>query len=172
MELFRREDKLLEAQRLEQRTHYDIEMLREIGYCTGIENYSRYFDGRQPGQAPFTLLDYFPKDFLLFIDESHVTRPAGARACTTATSPANRRLVDYGFRLPSAFDNRPLRFQEFEQKIGQRIYVSATPGPYEMATRGAGGGADHPPHGADRPGNRRAPGARGRWTICWARSAR
>ena len=132
VELFRREDKLLEAQRLEQRTNYDIEMLREIGFCTGIENYSRYFDGRQPGQAPFTLLDYFPKDFLLMVDESHVTLPQ-VRAMYAGDFARKKSLVEYGFRLPSAFDNRPLRFEEFEQKIGQRIFVSATPGPYEMA---------------------------------------
>ena len=135
VELFRREDKLLEAQRLEQRTNYDIEMLREIGFCTGIENYSRYFDGRQPGQAPFTLLDYFPKDFLLMVDESHVTIPQ-VRAMYAGDFARKKSLVEYGFRLPSAFDNRPLRFEEFEQKIGQRIFVSATPGPYEMATAG------------------------------------
>ena len=135
VELFRREDKLLEAQRLEQRTNYDIEMLREIGFCTGIENYSRYFDGRQPGQAPFTLLDYFPKDFLLMADESHVTLPQ-VRAMYAGDFARKKSLVEYGFRLPSAFDNRPLRFEEFEQKIGQRIFVSATPGPYEMATAG------------------------------------
>ena len=135
VELFRKEDKLLEAQRLEQRTNYDIEMLREIGFCTGIENYSRYFDGRQPGQAPFTLLDYFPKDFLLMVDESHVTLPQ-VRAMYAGDFARKKSLVEYGFRLPSAFDNRPLRFEEFEQKIGQRIFVSATPGPYEMATAG------------------------------------
>ena len=135
VELFRREDKLLEAQRLEQRTNYDIEMLREIGFCTGIENYSRYFDGRQPGQAPFTLLDYFPKDFLLMVDESHVTLPQ-VRAMYAGDFARKKSLVEYGFRLPSAFDNRPLRFEEFEQKIGQRIFVSATPGPYELATAG------------------------------------
>ena len=135
VELFRREDKLLEAQRLEQRTNYDIEMLREIGFCTGIENYSRYFDGRQPGQAPFTLLDYFPKDFLLMVDESHVTLPQ-VRAMYAGDFARKKSLVEYGFRLPSAFDNRPLRFEEFERKIGQRIFVSATPGPYEMATAG------------------------------------
>ncbi len=135
VELFRRENKLLEAQRLEQRTNYDIEMLREIGFCTGIENYSRYFDGRQPGQAPFTLLDYFPKDFLLMVDESHVTLPQ-VRAMYAGDFARKKSLVEYGFRLPSAFDNRPLRFEEFEQKIGQRIFVSATPGPYEMATAG------------------------------------
>ena len=127
---FEAEGKLLEAERIAQRTRYDIEMLREIGFCTGIENYSRYFDGRQPGDPPFSLLDYFPKDFIVFIDESHQTIPqiramyAGDRARKTA-------LVDYGFRLPSAYDNRPLRFDEFEARIGQTVFVSATPGLYE-----------------------------------------
>lgn len=135
LQIFRDQDKLLEAQRLEQRTNYDIEMLREIGFCTGIENYSRYFDGRQPGQAPFTLLDYFPKDFLLMVDESHVTIPQ-VRAMYAGDYARKKSLVEYGFRLPSAFDNRPLRFEEFDQRVGQRIFVSATPGPYEMATAG------------------------------------
>lgn len=127
---FEGKDQLLEAQRIAQRTRYDIEMLREIGFCTGIENYSRYFDGRRPGDPPYSLLDYFPEDFICFIDESHVTVPqiramyAGDRARKTA-------LVDYGFRLPSAFDNRPLTFDEFEQRIRQVVFVSATPGPYE-----------------------------------------
>ena len=127
---FESEGRLLEAQRLLQRTRYDIEMLRELGFVTGIENYSRYFDGRQPGDPPFSLLDYFPDDFLCFIDESHVTVPQirgmyfGDRARKTA-------LVDYGFRLPSAFDNRPLTFPEFEERIPQTVFVSATPGPYE-----------------------------------------
>ena len=128
---FRDNDRLLEAQRLEQRVHYDIEMMREIGYCSGIENYSRYFDGRQPGQAPFTLLDYFPKDFLIFIDEAHVTVPQ-IRAMYNGDFARKRTLVDYGFRLPAAYDNRPLKFHEFEQRAGQTIYVSATPGPYEL----------------------------------------
>jgi len=128
---FRENDRLLEAQRLEQRVHYDIEMMREIGYCSGIENYSRYFDGRQPGEAPFTLLDYFPKDFLIFIDEAHVTVPQ-IRAMYNGDFARKRTLVDYGFRLPAAFDNRPLKFHEFEQRAGQTIYVSATPGPYEL----------------------------------------
>ena len=128
---FRENDRLLEAQRLEQRTHYDLEMMHEIGYCSGIENYSRYFDGRRPGEAPFTLLDYFPKDFLVFIDEAHVTIPQ-IRAMYNGDYARKRSLVDYGFRLPSAFDNRPLKFHEFEQKTNQIIYVSATPGPYEM----------------------------------------
>ena len=129
--MFRENGRLLEAQRLEQRTHYDLAMMHEIGYCNGIENYSRYFDGRQPGDAPFTLLDYFPKDFLIFIDESHVTVPQ-IRAMYNGDYARKRTLVDFGFRLPSAFDNRPLKFHEFEQKTNQLIYVSATPGPYEM----------------------------------------
>ena len=128
---FRDSGRLLEAQRLEQRTHYDLEMMHEIGYCSGIENYSRYFDGRQPGEAPFTLLDYFPKDFLIFIDEAHVTIPQ-IRGMYNGDYARKRSLVDYGFRLPSAFDNRPLKFHEFEQKTNQIIYVSATPGPYEL----------------------------------------
>ena len=132
VEALRAGDRLVEAQRLEQRTHYDIEMMREIGYCSGIENYSRYFDGRKPGDAPFTLLDYFPKDFLVFIDESHVTVPQ-IRAMYNGDYARKRALVDYGFRLTSAFDNRPLKFFEFEERIGQTIYVSATPGPYELS---------------------------------------
>ncbi len=132
VEALRAGDRLVEAQRLEQRTHYDIEMMREIGYCSGIENYSRYFDGRKPGDAPFTLLDYFPKDFLVFIDESHVTVPQ-IRAMYNGDYARKRALVDYGFRLTSAFDNRPLKFFEFEERIGQTIYVSATPSPYELS---------------------------------------
>ena len=131
LEQFREKGQLLEAQRLEQRTHYDIEMMREIGYCSGIENYSRYFDGRKPGDAPFTLLDYFPDDFIVFIDESHVTVPQ-IRAMFNGDFARKKSLVEYGFRLPSAFDNRPLKFDEFEKKIGPTIYVSATPGPYEL----------------------------------------
>lgn len=128
---FKREGSLLEAQRLSQRTQYDIEMLRELGYCTGIENYSRYFDGRRPGDAPYTLLDYFPDDYIVFIDESHVTLPQ-IRAMYNGDRARKEALVSYGFRLPSAFDNRPLRFEEFEARIGQMICVSATPAPYEM----------------------------------------
>ncbi len=131
LKLFRDSGRLLEAQRLEQRTHYDIEMMREIGYCSGIENYSRYFDGRESGQPPFTLMDYFPKDMLVFIDESHVTVPQ-LRAMYNGDFARKHTLVDYGFRLPSAYDNRPLRFHEFEERVGQVIYVSATPGPYEL----------------------------------------
>ena len=131
LKLFRDSGRLLEAQRLEQRTHYDIEMMREIGYCSGIENYSRYFDGRESGQPPFTLMDYFPRDMLVFIDESHVTVPQ-IRAMYNGDFARKHTLVDYGFRLPSAYDNRPLRFHEFEERVGQVIYVSATPGPYEL----------------------------------------
>ncbi len=123
--------RLLEAQRLEQRTRFDLEMLREVGYCQGIENYSRHLTGRAPGQAPATLLDYFPDDFLVFIDESHVTIPQ-LRAMYAGDRSRKENLVHYGFRLPSALDNRPLRFDEFEKAVNQVIYVSATPGPYEM----------------------------------------
>ena len=130
IEEFEKSGKLLEAERIAQRTRYDIEMLREIGFCTGIENYSRYFDGRQPGDPPFSLLDYFPKDFIVFIDESHQTIPQ-IRAMHAGDKARKTALVDYGFRLPSAFDNRPLRFDEFEERIGQTVFVSATPGPYE-----------------------------------------
>ena len=122
--------KLLEAQRLRQRTTYDLEMMSEIGYCSGVENYSRYFDGRSPGEPPFTLLDYFPKDFILFIDESHMTIPQ-LRAMYNGDKSRKTNLVDYGFMLKSAFDNRPLKFEEFERSIGQVICVSATPAEYE-----------------------------------------
>ena len=122
--------RLVEAQRLMQRTTYDLEMLREIGFVNGIENYSRYFDGRKEGEPPFTLLDYFPKDFVVFIDESHVTVPQ-IRAMYNGDFARKSTLVEFGFRLRSAFDNRPLKFYEFEQRIGQTVYVSATPGPYE-----------------------------------------
>lgn len=124
------EGKVLEANRLKQRTSYDIEMMSEIGYCSGVENYSRYFDGREPGVPPFTLLDYFPDNFLLFIDESHMTIPQ-LRAMYNGDKSRKQNLVDYGFRLKSAFDNRPLKFEEFEKRINQVICVSATPGPYE-----------------------------------------
>jgi excinuclease ABC subunit B len=125
------QDKLLEAQRLKQRTNFDIEMIREVGYCSGIENYSRILDGREPGSPPQTLIDYFPKDFLLFIDESHVTLPQ-VRAMFAGDRSRKDSLVEYGFRLPSAYDNRPLKFNEFEGKINQVLFVSATPGPYEI----------------------------------------
>lgn len=124
-------DKILEAQRLKQRTNYDIEMIREMGYCQGIENYSRILDGRMPGTPPQTLLDYFPEDFLMFIDESHVTLPQ-VRAMYAGDRSRKKSLVEFGFRLPCAFDNRPLKFSEFESKINQVVFVSATPGEYEL----------------------------------------
>ena len=127
---FRSEDKLLEAQRISERTNYDVEMLRETGFCSGIENYSRHMDGRAPGTPPQTLLDYFPDEFLIIIDESHMTLPQ-LRAMYNGDQSRKTTLVDYGFRLPSAKDNRPLRFEEFEEKIDQILFVSATPGPYE-----------------------------------------
>jgi len=127
---FKKEDKLVEAQRIEQRTRYDIEMLREVGFTSGIENYSRHFDGREPGSAPYTLIDYLPEDHLFVIDESHMTVPQ-IRGMYNGDRQRKQVLIDYGFRLPSALDNRPLKFEEFEQRAGQRIYTSATPGPYE-----------------------------------------
>ena len=126
---------LLEAQRLEQRTRYDMEMMEEMGYCSGIENYSRHLAGRKPGQAPYTLLDYFPDDFLILVDESHVTLPQ-LRAMYAGDRSRKENLIEYGFRLPSAYDNRPLKFDEFEAKIHQAIYVSATPGEYERERAG------------------------------------
>ena len=132
---FEEDGKLLEAQRLKERVSYDIEMIREMGYCSGIENYSRYFDGRSPGQPPYTLLDFFPKDFILFVDESHMTLPQ-LRAMYNGDLSRKVNLVDYGFRLPSAYDNRPLRFEEFDARVGQMICVSATPGPYELKEAG------------------------------------
>ncbi|QSQ10360.1 UvrABC system protein B [Koleobacter methoxysyntrophicus] len=131
LEELRKEGKLLEAQRLEQRTNYDIEMMREMGYCTGIENYSRHLSGRNPGDPPYTLIDYFPRDFLIIIDESHVTIPQ-LRGMYAGDRSRKETLVEYGFRLPSALDNRPLTFEEFEERINQIIFVSATPGPYEL----------------------------------------
>ena len=130
VEFFRSQKKLLEAQRIEERTKYDIEMLREVGFCSGVENYSRILSGREPGSSPYTLLDYFPKDYILFVDESHVTLPQ-VRGMSGGDYARKKNLVEYGFRLPSAFDNRPLFFEEFEERIGQVIFVSATPGPYE-----------------------------------------
>ena len=135
VEFFRSQDKLLEAQRIAQRTNYDLEMLTEIGFCTGIENYSRVIQGREPGTPPTTLLDYFPDDFLLFVDESHVTLPQ-CRAMYAGDRSRKDALVNYGFRLPSAYDNRPLNFDEFDSKLNQVIYVSATPAEYEQ-TRSA-----------------------------------
>lgn len=132
---FENQGKLIEAQRLKERTSYDLEMIHEMGYCKGIENYSRYFDGRQIGDAPYCLLDYFPKDYLLFVDESHITLPQ-VRAMYNGDKARKTNLVEYGFRMQSAFDNRPLKFDEFNQKIGQAIYVSATPAPYELGLAG------------------------------------
>ena len=130
-----KENKLLEAQRLEQRTRYDIEMLKEIGFCSGIENYSRHLSQREPGSRPYTLIDYFPKDFVLMVDESHVSIPQ-VGGMYEGDRARKQNLVDYGFRLPSALDNRPLKFDEFESLVNQAIYVSATPGPYEMEKTG------------------------------------
>ena len=132
---FEERGKLLEAQRIAQRTRYDIEMMQEIGFCTGIENYSRVISGRAPGTPPMTLIDYFPDDFLLMVDESHVTLPQ-VRAMYNGDRSRKESLVQYGFRLPSAFDNRPLTFDEFESKLGQRIYISATPAPFERERAG------------------------------------
>lgn len=132
VDFFRSQNKLLEAQRIEERTKYDLEMLREVGFCSGIENYSRVMSGRAPGSTPYTLLDYFPKDFLLFVDESHVTLPQ-VKGMSGGDFARKKNLVEYGFRLPSAYDNRPLFFNEFEKKINQVIYVSATPGEYERS---------------------------------------
>lgn len=131
VELLKKEGKLLEAQRLAHRTRYDLEMIREIGYCKGIENYSRYITGRQSGEPPYTLIDFFPRDFIVFIDESHIGIPQ-LRGMYEGDRSRKQTLVDYGFRLPSAMDNRPLTFEEFEAKVKQCIYVSATPGPYEL----------------------------------------
>ena len=132
---FEQNGRLLEAQRIRQRTEYDIEMMQELGYCSGIENYSRIISGRAPGSAPMTLLDYFPKDFVLFVDESHVTLPQ-VRAMFKGDFSRKETLVEYGFRLPSAFDNRPLKFDEFTRRLNQVIYVSATPGEYERSRAG------------------------------------
>ena len=136
VEEFTQEGKLIEAERIGQRVSYDIEMIREVGYCSGIENYSRYFDGRQEGEAPYTLLDYFPKDFLTIIDESHMTLPQ-IRAMYNGDRARKTSLVDYGFRLPAAKDNRPLKFDEFNERLGQVLYVSATPADYELSWAGA-----------------------------------
>ena len=132
---FEKEGKLIEAQRIKQRTMYDVEMMQELGYCSGIENYSRVIEGRPVGSPPHTLLDYFPKDFVLFIDESHVTLPQ-VRAMYNGDRARKNTLVDYGFRLPCAYDNRPLKFEEFEKRLNQVIYVSATPGDYERTRSG------------------------------------
>ena len=134
-EMFTKDNKYIEAQRIRERTNYDLEMMQEMGYCSGIENYSRYFDGRNPGEPPYTLLDYFPNGFLLFVDESHITLPQ-VRGMFNGDRARKTSLVDYGFRLPSAFDNRPLNFEEFNSRIGQTIYVSATPNEYELSLAG------------------------------------
>ena len=133
--LFESQSKLLEAERLRMRTTYDLEMLREVGFCSGIENYSRHIDGRAPGEAPYTLLDYFPDDWLCVIDESHVTVPQIHGMYEDKTR--KETLVEFGFRLPSALDNRPLRFDEFVKKVNQTVYMSATPAPYELRTSAA-----------------------------------
>ena len=130
VEYFKSQHKLIEAQRIEERTKYDLEMLREVGFCSGVENYSRVLSGRPAGSTPHTLLDYFPDDFIIFIDESHVTLPQ-VKGMSGGDFARKKNLVDFGFRLPSAFDNRPLFFEEFEEKLGQIVFVSATPGPYE-----------------------------------------
>ncbi len=135
VQYFTENGKLIEAQRIRQRTEYDIEMMQELGYCSGIENYSRVLADRAPGTPPMTLLDYFPKDFILFVDESHVTLPQ-VHAMYNGDRARKQSLIDFGFRLPSAFDNRPLKFEEFEKRIHQRIYVSATPGEYERSRAG------------------------------------
>ena len=135
IEFFKSQGKLIEAQRIEERTRYDMEMIREIGYCPGVENYSRILSGRPPGSTPFTLLDYFPDDYIMFIDESHVTLPQ-VRAMRGGDYRRKKNLVDFGFRLPSAYDNRPLFFEEFEEKMGTVIYVSATPSEYERTHSG------------------------------------
>ena len=130
VEYFKSENKLIEAQRIEERVKYDIEMLREVGFCSGVENYSRILTGREPGATPYTLLNYFPDDYLLFIDESHVTVPQ-VRGMSGGDTARKKNLIDFGFRLPSAYDNRPLYFEEFEERMGQTVFVSATPGDYE-----------------------------------------
>ena len=131
VEYFRANGKLIEAQRIDERVNYDVEMMREMGYCSGIENYSRYFDGRKPGQPPYTLLDFFPKDFICFVDESHMTLPQ-IRGMYNGDRARKKNLVDYGFRLPAAYDNRPLDFEEFDSRIRQMVCVSATPGQFEL----------------------------------------
>ena len=135
LNVLRKEEKYLEAQRLEQRTRFDIEMMKEIGYCSGIENYSRHMDGREPNSRPFNLFDYFPDDFLLIIDESHVTVPQ-IRGMYHGDRSRKQTLVDYGFRLPSALDNRPMKYDEFMEMIDQVIFVSATPADYELEMSG------------------------------------
>jgi excinuclease ABC subunit B len=161
--------KPLEAERLRQRTAYDLEMIAQMGFCSGIENYSRHLDGREPGQPPYTLLDYFPKDFVTFLDESHVTVPQ-LNGMFNGDRSRKRTLVDFGFRLPSALDNRPLRFEEFLERTRQIVFVSATPAEYEL--RESGGAVVEQiirPTGLVDPEVEVRP-ARGRWTTCWRRS--
>ncbi len=141
--------RMVEAQRIHQRTRFDLEMIKSMGFCHGIENYSRHFSGRMPGEPPPTLFDYFPKDFLMFIDESHVTVPQ-LHGMWHGDRSRKQNLVDYGFRLPSATDNRPLKFEEFQNRVHQLIYVSATPGPYELS-KAEGVVVEHSSNGADRP---------------------
>jgi excinuclease ABC subunit B len=135
IQYFREQNMLIEAQRIEQRTMFDLEMMEEMGFCQGIENYSRYFDGRRPGEPPYTLIDYFPRDFIMFIDESHITVPQ-VGGMYRGDRSRKETLVNYGFRLPSALDNRPLNFREFNEKLGQAIYASATPADYELEKAG------------------------------------
>ena len=149
--IFQREGKLLEAQRLRSRTEHDLEMLEQTGICAGIENYSAHLDGRKPRRAPFTLLDYFPKDFLVVIDESHVAVPQ-VRGQYAGDRSRKETLVEHGFRLPSALDNRPLNFDEFMELVPQIVFVSATPGPYETEISRPDRRAGHPTHGTARPG--------------------
>ncbi len=155
-----KQGQLVEAQRVHQRTMFDLEMIKSMGFCHGIENYSRHLTGRLPGEPPPTLLDYFPRDFLMFIDESHQTVPQ-LRGMYAGDRSRKEVLVEYGFRLPSALDNRPLTFEEFEHRMNQMVYVSATPGPYEL-TKSArrGGGADHPADRVDRSAGGSASGER------------
>ena len=150
-EQFRSEGKIVELQRLHQRTIYDIEMMKEMGYCSGIENYSRFLDGRKTGEPPHTLLDYFPEDFVLFMDESHVAT-GQLHGMYNGDRSRKSTLVDFGFRLPAALDNRPLKFEEFEKRVKQVVFVSATPGSYELEQcGGGGGGAGGAPHGLGGP---------------------
>lgn len=146
----------LEAARLKQRTNYDLEMMKEMGFCAGIENYSRHFDGRKPGEPPFCLMDYFPKDYLLIIDESHQTIPQ-ARAMYNGEYSRKKNLIDFGFRLPSAYDNRPLKFEEFEKKMGQTLFVSATPAEYEARKEWPASRTHHTTHRTSGPDSRDAP---------------
>ena len=167
---FEEEGKLLEAHRLRQRTEYDLEMMQELGYCNGIENYSRVLDGRAPGQAPFTLLDYFPGDFLVMIDESHQTVPQ-IGGMYEGDRSRKESLVAHGFRLPLAMDNRPLRFDEFIERVPQAIFVSATPGPYEMRVSSRTSSSRSSARPAWSTPRSRCGRRATRSTTCWPRSA-